>query len=360
MTKLPHYRDIDPLPPPPGSFDRMMHSARARRRRQGLAVLSSVAALVLVASGAFALGSSVNDTQTFAQAGGSAGVGTTTITTTETAGNGTATQQDAAGPATSKPPAAVPAPTGSGTPTDATSSAPPIIALRGHVVDADGAPVVGLLVQPGARNRVVYRSDGRIAAVTDAQGNFDIPCPRAPVLLATWQLDHDAPPPSVGAGWAATFLGPEDAPHPVVPACGKRRTTTVVARGATVSGVVQTVGPCAPDDSFAVQVWLDNNREQSVRLAGLRAGETFTVAGLPAGSHTLAAGGATTALELTQGDVVTQDVTFTCVPDPGASTATSPVTPSADPSPSTTSATDPAPAPSGSLPTAPSGARRSG
>jgi hypothetical protein len=344
MTKLPHRRRIDPLPPPSGSFDRMLQTSRARRRRQGLAVLSSAAALVLVASGAFALGSSLNGVQNITTNAASEGNAAPGASTTKAKAK---KHKKPRATATKTVKVSAPAvPPVAGAPASGNSVAP-IIQLRGHVVDAAGDPIEGLYVQPGARNRVIFQSDGQIAARTDRNGNFAIPCPHAPVLVATWQLDHAVPSTAVGGAWGSAWVGPADATFPVVPSCGPKRVTTVVEPGSTLTGVVHTVGTCAPDQTFSLWVWLDRNREQTVRLSGLHDGETFTFLGLPAGNHTLGARGVTATLRFQPGVIVTHDATFSCLP--GDSGSPSPTSPTPDPSSSPTDTT--VPVPPGSTPT---------
>ena len=79
-------------------------------------------------------------------------------------------------------------------------------------------------------------SAGWSNARTDAGGYFSIPCPHAPVLLV-----HVAPQRALlrrqrrRANWAATFVG-SNTGTPVVPRCGGHAYTTTLVPGATVTG----------------------------------------------------------------------------------------------------------------------------
>lgn len=338
MTNLPRRR-IEPLDPAPGSFDRVLTTARRRRRRTALVVASSTLAVALVALGSFTLGSSLNATHRVEPAARGQGDG-----------NGTAS------------PSAQASPTGSGlrSPgkhTHAGGQAQPgttgtISRLRGRAVDPNGHGIPGLYVLPGRPNQLTFSSDGTVGAHTNADGYYDIPCPRAPVLLATWQLNNNLQAVLTGGTWASTFVEGSTT-KPVVPSCGRRHTTTM-GLGASLHGTVHVQGNCAPGTTFPLWVWLNGDRTETVRLVGLRDGETFTFAGLPAGTHTLGARGVTTSITFVAGDNQEQDALFTCAdgatpggPDDPSSPpgqGDQPSSPSATPSPTPT----PTPTPSAS------------
>jgi hypothetical protein len=332
MSKLPDH-EIEPLSPPPGSFDQVVKTAKARRRRRGMAVASSVAALVLVSGASFALGSSMSVTERIISAAQGFTDSATTPTVTPAATNQASPKRSA-----TKTEAPEPSPTAASGAGPITVTTPvPISFLRGRVVDPEGQPVAGLYVQPGAADHATFRSTGVAAAVTDDQGEFKIPCPRAPVLLSTWQLNRVVTATAVGRDWAATFVGGSQI-NPVVPGCGTGVKTTIISHGATITGTVQVAGVC-PASTFALAVWLGGDLNNVLGLDGLREGDTFRFSGLPAGTHVLDAQGRTKELDLPPGGALEQDATFTCLVTPGPGTTTTP-----EPTPTSTAAT---PTPSG-------------
>jgi hypothetical protein len=297
MTKLPRRR-IEPLEPAPDSFDRVLTSARRRRRRRALVVASATLTVALVAAGSFALGSSLNVTQRLDNAshGGGDGIDspTTTVQASPARTNGHRKQAKKA-PASETEPA----------------RNPPISWLRGRAVDPEGNGIAGLYVLPGTPGRTAFSPSGTVAARTDRNGDYTIACPRAPVLLATWALNQNLPAVSTGGNWAATFVGGTGTTA-TVPDCGNARYTTTLGSGASLHGTVTAQGDCAPGATFPVWVWLNGDRGETVRLAGLRAGDTFSFAGLPAGTHTLGTGGVRVPITFGSGSSQDHDASFSC------------------------------------------------
>lgn len=338
MTKLPR-RHIEPIDPPRDSFDRVLTSARRRRRHTALVVTSSTLAVALVAAGSFALGSSLNATANLENA----------AHRTPTAG-----------------PSSTPSPSRSGhhkvkrTPPSQPNpgAAETIIWLRGRVVDPLGNGIAGLFVLPGSPGHLTFTPSGVRASTTDRDGNYAIPCPRAPVLLSTWQLNSNLQAKATGGTWASTFVE-GSATKPVVPSCGTTLHKTTLDVGASLHGTVEVTGDCAPGTTFPVWVWLNGDRSKSVRLIGLRDGETFTFDGLPAGTHTLGANGVKTSIPFAAGSSHERNAAFTCKDGvtPGSPTGsgsptatptptvTPTVTPTATPTPTPTLTPTPTPSP---------------
>jgi hypothetical protein len=337
MTKLPRRR-IEPIEPAPDSFDRVLISARRRRRRTALAVASSTLAIALVAAGSFALGSSLNVTQRLEQASDSIG------------GNNTIKKTSAPSVQASPTRRAVRHRKGTPTPTShpEPATADTISWLRGRVVDPLGSGIDGLYVLPGNPSHLTFRVNGAGFARTSGGGYYAIPCPRAPVLLATWPLNYNLRARTTGGTWASTFVE-GSATKPVVPSCGKTLHTTTMGPGASLQGTVHVTGSCSPGTTFPVWVWLNGDRRVSVRLVGLRDGDRFTFAGLPAGTHTLGVRGVTTSVTLAAGARRTHDAAFTCADGatPGTPTDSSspPVTPTPTPTPTPTTTPTPSETP---------------
>jgi hypothetical protein len=173
------------------------------------------------------------------------------------------------------------------------------------------------------------------------------------VLLSSWRLNSATTGTSTGNSWGATFVGGSQT-EAVVPPCGSGVLTTVLSPGATVTGTVHSTGDC-PNATFPLWVWLDGDRGLTIRLTGLKDGDTFRYSGLPAGRHTLGARGLTSPLALAAGGLASHDATFACpgTPDPGSSPSGEPSptpTPTkSSPSPSTSATrSDPTPTPPGS------------
>jgi hypothetical protein len=346
MTKPPR-RKIEPLAPPPESFDKVVKAAHARRRRHGVIVTASVAVLALVSGVSFALGSSLSVSQRISAVADSlTDQDTASATPTPTATNQASPKRTAEEQQQKPAPAPAPSKGVAGADTPVPPTVTPNSYLRGRAVDTDGNPVANLLVQPGAADHATFQATGLVAAVTDAAGEFTIACPKAPVLLSTWRLNEAVPSLVVGGDWAATYVGGSET-RSVVPACGKTRTTTVVARGATLTGTVRAAGSC-PEATFPLWVWLDGDRRTSVRISGLHDGDTFRFSGLPAGTHVMGARGITTPVAVPAGVEVQEDAKFLCPVLPEPSTSSTPDPTESTPSPTETPADTQSPSPTGS------------
>jgi protocatechuate 3,4-dioxygenase beta subunit len=331
MTNLPR-RPIKPLAPPPDAFDRVLATARRRRRIRGLIAASSTMAVVLVAAASFALGASINANDRIDPA-------------SRLANNPSPT----ADPTSADSPHPKPRPKKSRIVAGGGKSAvggAPLTWLRGRAVDSSGNGIEGLFVEPGIAGAGTYSSDGRVAAVTDANGYYKIACPRAPVLLATWRINHIYAGQTAGGSWGATYVGSTDG-TPVVPKCNAPRYTTTLVQGATLTGQVVDTGPCVPGDNYHLSLWLGQNKGTRIFLEGLYSGSTFIFSGLPAGTHTLGMRHQIQAVPVAQGASVDANVYFACdgttsVP---SGTTTQSIPPSSPP-PSASATPTPSPTPS--------------
>jgi hypothetical protein len=293
MTNLPR-RPIEPLAPPPDSFDRVLGTARRRRRIRGLIAASSTMVVVLVAAGSFALGASLQVGHHLEPANEH------TSHSNPTSGPPAQTSTKPSGRPKNHPLAVV-----------TTPGARTISWLRGRAVDSSGNGIEGLFVLPGIGGQRTFSSDGRVAALTDARGYYKIACPRAPVLLATWRINYVYAGQTAGGSWGATFVGSEDG-APVVPTCNGPRYKTTLVQGATVPGQVVDTGPCVPGDNYHLSLWLGQNKGTRIFLDGLYSGSTFTFSGLPAGTHTLGMRHQIRAVPVAQGTSVDANVYFAC------------------------------------------------
>jgi hypothetical protein len=302
MTKPPRRR-IEPLEPPPDAFDRVLSRARVRRRRHALVVASSTMVIVLVSAVSFALGASLNQKQRFNNAAdqqhqdGS----TAAASAKSSASQIPKRKKHKPTPATRTTTATVPPPGSNNT----------ISWLRGRAVDANGNGIGGLSILPGNPDHTTFSSNGTVLGITGPDGSYKIRCPRAPVLLATWQLNASANAASTGDKWAATFVEGSNG-IPATPSCGIKPHVTTVPVGATLTGTVHVADTCSPDATFPVWVWLYGDRGATVRIAGLHDGDTFTFRGMPAGSHILGARGKRSPISLALGATAEHDASFTC------------------------------------------------
>jgi hypothetical protein len=327
-------RTIEPLSPPAGRFDAVMGAAKARRYRRATAVCSVTGVFLAGIFGGLAMGG-VSGVQHRVETV-AANIGLRVPTTAAPSHEATSTQasptRSTLGTTKRPPPSTVTVP----------ATSPPLAAgrekVRGRVVDPTGKPVVGMFVYTAVPGGDSFVPSVSPAAVTGANGRYDVPCTGGAVLLTPWQLNVPLGPTADGR-WAATFVSD--------PVCSRKAapTVTTVEPGATVQGHVKTELDCS-SAQFPLWVWLDGNRASSVRLSGLKEGDLFRVSGLPARESVLGARGNHTPISPLAG-IVNQDVTFTC---PGVPTPTETATgsPSPQPTPSETdspspSATTPAP-----------------
>jgi hypothetical protein len=323
-------RTIEPLSPPTGRFDAVMGAAKARRYRRATAVCSVTGVFLAGIFGGLAMGgvSGVQHrVETVAQ-----GFGLVAPTTAAPTDEATSTQ---ASPTRSNPGKTKRPP-----PSTVTVPVTPVPQagrekVRGRVVDPTGAPVVGMFVYTAVPGGNSFTPSASPAAVTGANGRYDVPCTGGAVLLTPWQLNVPLGPTADGH-WAATFVSD--------PVCSRRAapTVTTVDPGVTVQGHVMTEFDCA-SAQFPLWVWLDGNRAASVRLSGLKEGDLFRVSGLPARQTVLGARGNHTEISPLVG-ILNQDVTFSCpgIPTP---TDTSTESPSPQPTPSETDSPSPSTSP---------------
>jgi len=290
MTNLPR-RHIEPLAPAPESFDKVFAGARRRRRRK-LAAASATMVLALVAAGSFALGASMHVTHRLDPASHSKG------DNSRSAG----LPQPTPSPAKSSKPSRS---------ANAKTNSVPITWLHGRAVDASNNGIAGLYVQAGRAGQQRFIYGGRAPARTDARGYFRIVCPHAPVLLSTWLINHNYGDDTAGGNWGATFVGSRNGAS-VVPNCGSHTVTTTLSVGATVSGQMDAYGPCLPDDAYDVWLWIGGNHDTTIRLAGVHAGDTFTYAGLPAGTYILGVRHQRKSIPVAPGAAVQADADYHC------------------------------------------------
>jgi hypothetical protein len=329
-------RTIEPLSPPAGRFDAVMGAAKARRYRRATAVCSVTGVFLAGIFGGLAMGG-VSGVQHRVETV-AANMGLRVPTTPAPSDEATSTQasptRSTPGKTKRPPPSTVTVP----------ATSPPLAAgrekVRGRVVDPTGKPVVGMFVYTAVSGANSFVPSASPAAVTGANGRYDVPCTDGAVLLTPWQLNVPLGPTADGH-WAATFVSD--------PVCSRKAapTVTTVEPGATVQGHVMTELDCS-SAQFPLWVWLDGNRAASVRLSGLKEGDLFRVSGLPARESVLGARGNHTPISPLAG-IVNQDVTFSC---PGVPTPTETATGSPSPQP-TPSETD-SPSPSTTMP-APTG-----
>jgi hypothetical protein len=274
-----------------------------------------------------------------AMAGGVAGVQDTVVGFANQASDLVKAGEPTESP-TSSPAKVVPPTGGHSTSAPVTTSASPtdtgharMAMLRGLVVDSDGAPVVGMFVYTGTRSGSSFIPRATPSAVTNDQGRYAVPRTDDPVLLTPWTLNE-----SRGAAtgrWGATYV--------TSPKCSTTVASTVteVLPAASVEGHVSTDKGCA-DSDFSLWLWLNGNRPTAVQLGNLNEGDSFTISGLPAGTHVLAARGRHIPVSVKSGGHVTQNVTFSCPKEP---TGTPTVTPSELPTPTDTPTPDPSDSP---------------
>lgn len=392
-------RDVEPLAPPPGSFDAVLQRSRSRRQQRLTAATGVVGVFLAGIWGGLALAGNVNQARqvvvsiaTLNRSGGDpAGSTSPLVTTSQAAARrqpraaGTRGSPTRPAPAARTTRAAGEAPgadagVSAGQPTARSSGAAPLsdaptsltlsripspaatmagLTARARVVDASGAPVRGIYVYTGDFTAEKFVPSSEPAGTTGVRGRFSVPCTGGPVLLTSWLLNSPLGAVADGA-WAARFVSPRTC------SAGNTRPSRVVVRpGTTVSGHVAVDPSCSDQTGPArafVALWLDGDESTAVLLGDLGDGDIYRVSGVPAGTHVLAgdpAGtdtprtpitvSAVTAVSAVSAEGLTQDLTTTCAPPPPAPTATSPPasigpTPSSTPSPSLSAAT-PSPTP---------------
>ena len=306
---------IAPLPARPGVFAKTLAEARLRRRRGVLTAAMSAGVVLALTCASFALGASMQrdrDARTTPAGQDSA---TTSGTPTPTPGSAT----PPAGPSASRGQqgrdhSAATQPGKLAGPGVATQRGNPGSYLRGRVVDASGVGVAGLYVLPSSAESSYFSTDGYVAARTDGDGYYRIGCPSGPVLISPWPVNTLAG--SAVGNWAPAFVGGGTFAAAAVPPCGGSVGQTVVVPGATLTGTLHVTADCPPEQTFDLEIRIGDDPAMTVLLGAHPAGATYTVTGLPAGSHTLGAGDHLTSLTLAAEQSLTLDTTVDCAPEP--------------------------------------------
>jgi hypothetical protein len=312
-------------------FAQILAAAELRRRRSILTASTAAGVVLALTCGSIALGASMQrsrDTRTTP-----AGQSSATTSETPTPTPDSATPSD--GPSTS--PGQQDGDRSAGTPPGApagpgasTQRGNPTGYLRGRVVDASGVGVAGLYVLPSSGESSHFSTDGYVAARTDGDGYYRIGCPRGPVLISPWPVNTLAG--SAVGNWAPTFLGGGTFAAAAVPPCGGSVHQTVVVPGATVAGTLRATPGCPPERTYNLELRIGEDPAVAVRLGARSDGATYTVTGLPAGSHTLGAGSHFTSLTLAAEEILTLDTTVDCAPEPPPTDSTgTPTAPTTEP-----------------------------
>ena len=322
---------IDPLPARPGVFAQTLAAAKLRRRRGVLTAAMSAGVVLALTCASFALGASMQrDRNTHTTP---AGQDSATTSETPTPTPDSTTPADGRSASSGKQAGGHSAGTQPGAPAGQEASPQrrhPSSYLHGRVVDASGVGVAGLYVLPSSGESSYFSTDGYVAARTDADGYYRIDCPRGPVLVSPWPVN--APVGSAVGNWAPTFLGGGTFEAAAVPPCGGSVHQTVVVPGATVTGTLRPNTDCPPEQTYDLELRIGEDPAVTVLLGTRTAGATYTVTGLPAGSHALGAGGNFTNLTLAAEQVLTLDTTVDCAPEPPPTDTTdTPTAPASEP-----------------------------
>jgi hypothetical protein len=317
MTTPHSGRRIEPLPPPPGSFDAVLNRARARRYHRLTAVTGVAAVFLAGIMGGLAMGGGVSGVQDSIISAATGGLGGDDVPTPASSES-----SDQPAPSTSTPDASQSSPD-----TTATAETTPVrrLQVRGRVVDGGGDPVGGLFVYTGTVSAKVFvPTSSAPAAITGIRGAYSVPCTDGPVLITSWELNLPQGLYADGK-WAATLVKNVDCAY------AAPRKVTEVSPGATVMGNVFTDAACA-DDEFPLWLWLGGHRTTAVRLSQLSSGDGFLVSGLPKGTHILTARGDRTKVTVGPSGTVRQDIEVPC-PDapPDGPTSSPDPTPTPDP-----------------------------
>jgi hypothetical protein len=328
-------RTIEPLSPPAGRFDAVMGAAKARRYRRATAVCSVAGVFLAGLFGGLAMGGVSGVTATISDAAHFSGIVGTTSPSSPSSGSKAASVV---------PKTSTSGHTPSSAPTAVVSTQPAIgphkPRVRGRVVDPSGQPVAQLFVYTETPSQGGYVPSAAPAAVTRANGRYDVACTGGPVLITPWQINTSTGS-TVFARWAATQV--------TDPVCSRTAAPQVtrLSPAGELTGTVHTDAGC-PDQSFQMWVWIGGNRPTSVWLTDLREGHDFRVSGLGSGQVVLGDHGRHTTVVLSGGST-THDVTFACAvpsttPTPTDSgtptpTPTGTVTPPSSPAPTTSSPT---------------------
>lgn len=356
-TGLPPRR-VEPLAPASGAFDAVLGVARARRHRRATAAAGITGVFIAGIMGGLAMGGSVGRVQgnllqlanRGAPATQQASEQIVTRVASSTVPRAHRRTTRAKVSASAVAPVVPPPPSSSGPDASADiASAVQIPKLTtGRVVDAAGTAVAGLYVYSGTRSSKGFQPSGGALAVTDPDGHYVVPCLGGPLLLTPWPLGTPLVA-AAEAAWSATFVRHPVCRTPATAAAGGGRgvaaQVTTVTAGLELTGVVNTDTEC-PGAELSLALRLDADAATVVRLAGLHAGDTYRIAGLPRGTHVLRAPGRSTTIVFDT-EAMVQDVTLSCPPPTTASETPTTTPTSTDPASPTPTATT-----TGSTPTA--------
>jgi hypothetical protein len=317
--------EVAPLPPPVGGFESVLHRARARRARR-LVPIVGVLAVVALAGTVLATGGSGADdevatadepaTTTTASDGDEGAARTTSSTTLVPAADTTTTTSTTTPhePATTSTTA-----TTAGQCIDWCGETPPPgmccdvvqppvsdLVHAGRTVDGDGHPLAGIYV---------YVNDGMIpygaAAVTDADGRYEVACGSRPLLLWGVGPDFRDYPTTPDENWAPVNLGDVDGwTGPECVERGSEGTTTVMVPGAIATGLVfDADGELVRNlDGPGWTLTVDEATHRGLRIHTTDADGRYWLYGLPVGTlrvHNL--GMKLTTIEASPGEVLAID-----------------------------------------------------
>lgn len=370
MTELPR-RPVEPLPPAPGSFDAVLGRARYRRHRRAMTAMSISAIFFAGMAGGVSLDGGVSRVQ--ATLAGLAAVdgssdgsdlgpiptpNTSAVVTPDVDATRSADRVEPTSERTERTEPTERAEVAEGTdaPAEAVLALPQPAPARvnGVAVDSAGSPIAGLYVYPGQRGSSRFLATDQPVVRTAQDGTFSLRCTGTPVLLTPWRVNAPDGGAELQAGWSATFVGgaAEAASAPAAPCTtdGSAATTTILG-GSSVKGTVTMPADCA-DARLPLWLWLHQDRSLTVRTSALTSGDSYSVAGLPPGQHTLGANGNRTTVTVGGGVTVTEDVRFACGPGspPGTPEPTPTHSPTPLPTPSDTLTPVPTASPSPSEP----------
>ena len=332
MNDLPRKR-IEPLSPPAGELERVLARARYRRHRRAFALLTVSVVFVAGLGGGFALGRDVPRDVAAAM----------NDLTDRVSGETTTTSAPPASSAATRTPKGSRTEEAAATGGDVvrTRPKPGSLAYHGQALGPAGQPAAGLYIYVGVPGADRFRPDGWAVTRTDAQGEFTLSCPHAPVLIAPWPLRGDAKSKARNVAWAATFVGGATDPAVAEPApCTRRNKVDVtrIGRGSAVEGQVTLPAGCRTE-TRSLRVWLHNDPDTYVKAQDLTDGETFRVSGLPPGEHTLDAKGRLTRILVGGSTTAHQDIEFPCVDLPTVTPSGTPTTSSPTSTPDPTEST---------------------
>lgn len=344
MTDLGR-RPVEPLAPPPGQFDVVLSRATQRRHRRAARLLAVTAVFLAGLGGGMSVDGGVTAVpQALVDLTTDGGTPPPAPIETSTAASDTpeVTTSPEEEPVRSAP-----------SPTEVATTAPSgVLAVHGRALSPGGDPLGGLYVYAGKPGADGFVPTAEPAGVTAEDGTFALRCPGTPVLLSSWPLNAPAGELASTARWASTFVGGATQPGSAADApCSRQEgkvTETVLQPGSALAATATIAAAC--DQGRTLGVWLYEDRGLSVRVTGVRDGDTVRVAGLPPGRHTIAASGEHVGVTVGGGETSAQEVTFGC--DATEPTPTGSPTESPTPAPLPTISVTPEPSPTSGTATA--------